>query len=323
MMQGERRVRQSAIRMLAREYSDSSLTEVGAGEYDPSFVVTKLGARINRALVAGVIDRMERRDGDNGPSYSGALRDPTGAHFFNIAPFQPELHPDAEELLARFESGDRFLMILVGRSRWFEQEDGGIFMSLRTEQFAICDKESYSMWLSDAADATLRRIDAYEKSLGAELNRNSMESAGIPSDLVQGLVSSREHYPDFDSEDYRVGVLQALSAASGRSSLIQEPSPEEESEAAGNNSAAEGNQSATPIEPAGDLHGTIIATINARDAGEGVEYDSIILSCVEAGFSREDAEDALENLRDVEGSIIEPRFGFFRITFDSREMSSS
>ena len=36
MMQGERRVRQSAIRMLAREYSDSSLTEVGAGETHPS-----------------------------------------------------------------------------------------------------------------------------------------------------------------------------------------------------------------------------------------------------------------------------------------------
>ena len=186
-------------------------------------------------------------------------------------------------------------------------------MSLRTEQFAVCDKEAYSMWLSDAADATLRRIDAYEKSLGAELNQNSMESAGVPSDLIQGLVSSREHYPDFDSENYRVGVLQALSAASGRSSLIQEPIPEEESQAAGQTPAAVGDQPVTPVEPAGDLHGTIIATINARDSGEGVEYDSIILSCVEAGFSREDAEDALESLRDVEGSIIEPRFGFFRI----------
>ncbi len=66
-MDTQRRVRQSAIRMLAQEYSDSSLTEMGVGEYDPSFVITKLGARVNRALVAGVIDRMERRDGDSGP----------------------------------------------------------------------------------------------------------------------------------------------------------------------------------------------------------------------------------------------------------------
>ena len=311
MMEGQRRVRQSAIRMLAREYSDSSLTEVGAGEFDPSFVVTKLGARINRALVGGVIDRMERRDGDNGPSYSGSLRDPTGSHVFNIAPFQPELHADAEELLTRFESGDRFLMVLVGRSRWFEQEDGGVFMSLRAEQFTVCDKETYSMWLVDAADSTLRRLDAFEKSIGIDPDQNSMEEAGIPTDLIKGLIAAREHYPEFDSENYQVGVLQALSAASGRSNLIQE-APEPSGDSGRDSNDAEPGIVA-PIEPAGDLHGTIIATIKARDSGEGVEYDSIILSCVESGFSREDAEDALESLRDIDGAIIEPRFGFFRM----------
>ena len=147
MIEAQRRVRQSAIRMLAQEYSDASLTEMGVGEYDPSFVVTKLGARVNRALVAGVIDRMERRDGDSGPSYSGHIRDPTGNHVFNIAPFQDEMHAEAEELLARFESGDRFLMALVGKSRWFETEDGGVFTSLRVEQIAIINKERYSRWL--------------------------------------------------------------------------------------------------------------------------------------------------------------------------------
>ena len=98
-MESRRSPRQTAIRMLAQEYSDASLTEMGTGEFDPSFVITKLGARVNRALVAGVIDRLERRDGDNGPSYSGHIRDPTGNHVFNIAPFQEEMHPEAEELL--------------------------------------------------------------------------------------------------------------------------------------------------------------------------------------------------------------------------------
>ena len=65
VMESRRSPRQTAIRMLAQEYSDASLTEMGTGEFDPSFVITKLGARVNRALVAGVIDRLERRDGDN------------------------------------------------------------------------------------------------------------------------------------------------------------------------------------------------------------------------------------------------------------------
>ena len=312
MIEAQRRVRQSAIRMLAQEYSDASLTEMGVGEYDPSFVITKLGARVNRALVSGVIDRMERRDGDSGPSYSGHIRDPTGNHVFNIAPFQDEMHAEAEELLARFESGDRFLMALVGKSRWFETEDGGVFTSLRVEQIAIIDKERYSRWLVEAAEATLRRIKAYDDSSGVEPSPDSLEGAGVPSDLVNGMAQARSHYPDFDSENYKVGVLQALSIASGRSSMA-EASPVNAPVANETPGSPEQPTAQAPIEPVGDISSTIISAINSADGGEGAEYDTIILSCVQSGFSREEAEDALEGMRDVDGTIIEPRFGFFQV----------
>ena len=312
MIEAQRRVRQSAIRMLAQEYSDASLTEMGVGEYDPSFVITKLGARVNRALVSGVIDRMERRDGDSGPSYSGHIRDPTGNHVFNIAPFQDEMHAEAEELLARFESGDRFLMALVGKSRWFETEDGGVFTSLRVEQIAIIDKERYSRWLVEAAEATLRRIKAYDDSSGVEPSPDSLEGAGVPSDLVNGMAQARSHYPDFDSENYKVGVLQALSIASGRSSMA-EASPVNAPVANETPGPPEQPTVQDPIEPVGDISSTIISAIKSADGGEGAEYDTIILSCVQSGFSREEAEDALEGMRDVDGTIIEPRFGFFQV----------
>ena len=68
-----------------------------------------------------------------------------------------------------------------------------------------------------------------------------------------------------------------------------------------------------PIEPVGDISSTIISAIKSADGGEGAEYDAIILSCVQSGFSREEAEDALEGMRDVDGTIIEPRFGFFQV----------
>tara|TARA_S200000501_G_scaffold356254_1_gene378762 strand:+ start:1840 stop:2781 length:942 start_codon:yes stop_codon:yes gene_type:complete len=312
VIEAQRNVRQSAIRMLAQEYSDASLTEMGIGEYDPSFVITKLGARVNRALVAGVIDRMERRDGDSGPSYSGHIRDPTGNHVFNIAPFQDEMHAEAEELLARFESGDRFLMALVGKSRWFETEDGGVFTSLRVEQIAVIDKERYSRWLVEAAEATLRRIKAYDASSGVDSSLDSLEEAGVPLDLINGMAQAKSHYPEFDSENYKVGVLQALSIASGRSSMA-EASPVNAPIVNETPEAREQPMAESPIEPAGDISSMIISAIKSADGGEGAEYDSIILSCVQSGFSREEAEDALEGMRDVDGTIIEPRFGFFQI----------
>ena len=52
--------------MFAREYFESNLLEQGEGEYAPNFVITKLGAKTNRMMVAGLLEKMERQDTDNG-----------------------------------------------------------------------------------------------------------------------------------------------------------------------------------------------------------------------------------------------------------------
>jgi len=301
--------RQSAVRLFAQEYRDASLTEEGSGEYDPSFVITKIGAKINRALVCGVIDRMERREGDSGPNYSGHVRDPTGSYLFSVASFQPELHPDFEELLARFESGDRFLLALVGKARWFETEDGGMFTSLRAEEFTVIDRECYTNWLVETAEATLRRIDAHSTSLEADLTPAALEAAGIPRDLVEGLILARGHYGDFDPEGYRVGVLQALSMATGRTSLMDPP---QSTATTLEETASQAPKSSEPAAEPGDAIELILETVRSRDTGEGVEYNDLVTALVHGGHSRESAEDAIDQARD-QGEVMEPRFGFFQL----------
>ncbi len=299
---GVRVGRQSAIRFFAQEYSESSLVERGVGEFAPSFVITKLGARVNRCLVCGGLERMERRDGDSGPYYAGQLRDPSGTHYFNVAPFQPELHPDAEELLARFETGDSILVSMIGRQQTRESEDGGIFTSIRAESFTEIDLETYKSWMVEAADATLRRLSAYDSSQGAELTEEGLRDAGIPNDLVSGLVKSREHYSEFDTESYRVWVLKAFSRALGRA--------EDTGGIASNNdfepaieTTVQSNESADPRD--------VILGIISSNGGELVGYDDLVAACISAGSSGEAAEDAIEHLRDVTMEISEPRFGFF------------
>ena len=301
--------RQSAVRLFAQEYRDASLTEEGSGEYDPSFVITKIGAKINRALVCGVIDRMERREGDSGPNYSGHVRDPTGSYLFSVASFQPELHPDFEELLARFESGDRFLLALVGKARWFETEDGGMFTSLRAEEFTVIDRECYTNWLVETAEATLRRIDAHSASLEADLTPAALEAAGVPRDLVDGLILARGHYGDFDPEGYRVGVLQALSMATGRTSLMEPPQP---TATTLEDTVSQAPKSSEPAAEPGDAIELILETVRSRDTGEGVEYNDLVTALVHGGHSRESAEDAIDQARD-QGEVMEPRFGFFQL----------
>ncbi len=311
-----RRARQSAIRIFAQEYMDASLPEEGAGEFDPSFVVTKLGAKINRALVAGVIDRIERREGESGPNYSGVLRDPSGTHRFSVAAFQPELHADIEELLHRFDSGDRFLMMLVGRARWFESEDGGVFTSFRAEEFCVVDTQRYTNWLVETADATLRRLDAYEASIESDLTPSALQSSGVPMDLVDGLILARGHYGEFDTENYRVGVLQGLSMALSNNVVIEPSAAVESPQPTLDDSPMPSVTDSEPkpqSEPSGDVGEVILETIRLKDQGAGVDYDTLVHAAIMAGHSREVAEDAIDHLRDVDGSIIEPRFSFFQL----------
>ena len=299
---GGRRERQSAVRIFAQEYSESSLIERGVGEYDPSFVITKLGAKVNRCLVCGGLERMERRDGDSGPFYRGQVRDPSGTHYFDVAPFQPELHPDAEELLARFETGDSILVSIVGRQKSNESEDGGIFTSIRAESFTETDLEAYKSWLVEAADATLRRLEAYASSQGAELTEDGLRVAGVPDDLVSGMIKSREHYSEFDTEAYRVWILKAFSRALGRAEETPEVSISNDS-GAFDSAPVQSKEGADPRD--------VILGIISSNGEDLVGYDDLVAACISAGSSGEAAEDAIEHLRDVTMEISEPRFGFF------------
>ena len=299
---GSRRARQSAIRIFAQEYSESSLIERGAGEYDPSFVITKLGAKVNRCLVCGGLERMERRDGDSGPFYRGQVRDPSGTHYFDVAPFQPELHPDAEELLARFETGDSILVSIVGRQKSNESEDGGIFTSIRAESFTEIDLEAYKSWMVEAADATLRRLEAYASSQGAELNEEGLRVAGVPDDLVPGMLKSREHYSEFDTEAYRVWILKAFSRALGRAEETPEVSIDDNAKSV-DSAPVKSVESADPRD--------VILGIMSSSGGDLVEYEDLQAACISAGASAEEAEDAIEHLRDITMEISEPKFGFF------------
>ena len=83
MQPAKRAKRQPAWHMLASEFSDSTLNQQGSGEFDPLFVISKLGAKVNRLIVAGLLERLEPRETANGSTlWQGQLRDPSGQHYF-------------------------------------------------------------------------------------------------------------------------------------------------------------------------------------------------------------------------------------------------
>ena len=313
MISRARYKRQETYRIFASEFSGSSLTEQKSEEYAPAFIISKIGAKVNRALVCGVAENIERRDGDNGSSYNFTIRDPTGVIRLNIAPFQPELHPTAEEMLTKFDSGERFLILFVGKSRWFESEDGGVFTSLRVEECCVIEKQRYLSWLTSTADATLRRIDTYNKALEVGLDEGEMRAAKIPEDLIPGIISARNHYQKVDTEEIKLGVLKAISMVMKGADPVEESAkPHEIQESVGANVDDTQDEVAMPM--GGNVEPTKVIIDLLSRGDDMIGYDDLVAACISAGSSGEAAEDAIEHLRDVTMEISEPRFGFFSIS---------
>jgi hypothetical protein len=131
------------------------------------------------------------------------------------------------------------------------------------------------------------------------------------------MILAKDHYGAFDPESYRVGVLQGLSMAlnsNGEIETMMASSESTQSDSDLDNPASSVSVAEKPkLEPQGDVEDLILNVVRNSSDVNGIPYDSIVLACTEAGFSRESSEDAIEDLRDIKCQIIEPRFGFFQI----------
>ena len=303
--------RQPAWHMLASEFGESSLHEKGSGEFDPSFVITKLGAKVNRLIVAGLIERLEPRETANGSTlYQGQLRDPSGLHYFSVGDYATEtMREMVIDLAARIESGESLMLLMVAKARWFQNEEGSVYTSLRPEEACIISPSVYREWLAKACEQTLIRLDAQQKAASLEANRESLAEAGIPEHLIDGLILAKPHYGEFDSEMYRFNIMQALDIIENKDVVREKPPAKAESvETESANSVDESNSS-----DESDLKQTLLELIDALDQGEGVDFDTLLSNAAARGHERDDAEAMLDELSDG-GEVHEPRFGWFKRT---------
>ena len=307
-MQPTRSVRrQSALHMFASEYGESTLSEKGSGEFDPSFVITKLGSRVNRVIVAGLLERIEGRDVANGSViYQGQLRDPSGINYFSVGDYVSDSVKEMTiQLSARLESGEPVLVLMVAKTRLYQTEEGAIYTSLRPEEMCVIDAQRYASWLAKTSQSLMQRMSIYVSSLDFDANSESLSKSDLTENQILGLISSRNHYGDIDLEHYRLNVMQALDIAEGKLDAATKPAPqrmlvEESSEGDGE------------TEGQSDLESAIIDIITKLDQGDGVEFETILVNAEARGFHRTIAEEKLEELSD-DGTVHEPAFGWFRL----------
>ena len=299
--------RQPALHMFASEYGESTLSEKGSGEFDPSFVVTKLGSRVNRIIVAGLLERIEGRDVANGSViYQGQLRDPSGINYFSVGDYVSDSVKEMTiQLSARLESGEPILVLMVAKTRLYQTEEGAIYTSLRPEEMCVIDAQRYASWLANTSNSMMDRMSSYVASLDFEANMESLSKSEMSEQQILGLIASRNHYGDIDLEHYRLNVMQALDIAEGKLDAATKPAPQKLLVEQDTNE--DQNADDKP-----DLEAAIVDIITKLDQGDGVEFETILVNAEARGFQRSIAEEKLEELSD-DGTVHEPAFGWFRL----------
>ncbi|MCH2648513.1 MAG: hypothetical protein MKZ57_01720 [Candidatus Poseidoniaceae archaeon] len=299
--------RQPALHMFASEYGESTLSEKGSGEFDPSFVVTKLGSRVNRIIVAGLLERIEGRDVANGSViYQGQLRDPSGINYFSVGDYVSDSVKEMTiQLSARLESGEPILVLMVAKTRLYQTEEGAIYTSLRPEEMCVIDAQRYASWLANTSNSMMDRMSSYVASLDFEANMESLSKSEMSEQQILGLIASRNHYGDIDLEHYRLNVMQALDIAEGKLDAATKPAPQKLLVEQDTNE--DQNSDDKP-----DLEAAIVDIITKLDQGDGVEFETILVNAEARGFQRSIAEEKLEELSD-DGTVHEPAFGWFRL----------
>ncbi|RLF44740.1 MAG: hypothetical protein DRN29_07905 [Thermoplasmata archaeon] len=273
-------MREHAWRVFAGEYSEANHFLKGE-EKTPSYVITPLGAKINRLYLVGVLTDVENV-AQEGEMWRARISDPTGIYTVYAGQYQPE----AANVLS--EASVPSYVAIVGKARVYEPEEGVVYTSVRAEKVKEVDVDVRDRWIVETAKHTKKRIDAVQEAMQMHPpSINKLKEIGYPSSLAEGVIEAISFYKDIDTEHYIFLIREALSyLTSGKKEFMEE---------------------------IGEAEEKILEIVKECEGEKGALWDEIVEKGEKEGLERDLVEEALASLMD-KGLIYEPVLGRLKTT---------
>lgn len=198
--------RETAWRVFATELNSSTLEIKATEEKSPSYVVSPLGAKMNRVLIAGVMTEKDNIGGDDEPMWKARIQDVSGSFFVNVGRFQPE----ASAAIADIEIP--CFVAAVGRIRTYTTDDQRVFVSVRPEHIVKIDESIRNDWILDTAKSTWRRLKNAKTVMGMpDAKESDLIAMGMTQAEASGLLHALDNYGQMpDSAMYLKTIQNAL-----------------------------------------------------------------------------------------------------------------
>ncbi|HVL88349.1 MAG TPA: hypothetical protein VM681_10175 [Candidatus Thermoplasmatota archaeon] len=312
--------REVAWRVFAQEFNASSSSHTpDAGERSPTYVVSPLGARVNRLFLVGVLTSVERL-GQNGEVLRARVSDPTGS--FNL--YAGQYQPAAARALSEMQPP--LLVAVSGKSRLYTPESGVALASVRPESIRPVPKEERDRWVLETVKLTRQRIAALEEALAmSEPTADKLVDLGYPGDLAEGVVFAAREYGPQELVRWKQMLADALCVLLGRTpERAEEPSPPARlATVAAREASAASDPAVVSVaeevvvgakddgrERNQDLVSELVVGL---DEGKGAPWEGIVAQAAKSGLDEEGVEEAINALLD-KGILYEPVLGRLKRT---------
>ena len=198
--------RETAWRVFANELNTSTLEIKATEEKMPSYVVSPLGAKINRVLVAGTLTEKANSGTPEEPLWRGRIQDVNGQFFLNVGRYQP----DAMAAMADLEPP--CFVAAVGRVRTYTTDDGRTFVSVRPERIIKIDESTLNEWLLDTAQSAWTRLKWMKQVVSLpDAKVPDLIKMGMSPVQAEGMLYALDNYGEMpDSSVYLKTIQNAL-----------------------------------------------------------------------------------------------------------------
>jgi len=305
-------VREVAWRVFAEEYNSSVLEHSGEGEKPVSYIITPLGAKVNRMLVVGVVTDIEDIGEEDKQRYRARITDPTGTFYVSAGEYQPSAAVSLSKM-----SPPAFAAV-VGKSRAYTPEEGVKYLSIRPERIREVDAEARDYWVLETARSTLLRIEAVEEGLNmSPPTVAGLMRLGYHENLADGVVRAIDFYKDIDTDRFRGAVRDALRSilpeTRERPPAEKAPSASKKARAARKEEPRETKEEELhEVGVGADEEDIVLKLMESLDSGaRGTPWDKIVEAAKAKKIDKVRLEEIIAKLLD-KGEIYEPELGMMK-----------
>ena len=197
--------RETAWRVFAGELNTSSLERKGDDEKSPTYLITPLGTKLNRVLIAGVLLEKQNIGSEEEPLWRARVEDVSGSYFINVGRYQPE----AAASIASLETPS--FVAVIGKIRTYKPDETKTLVSLRPERIVKINAATRQRLVLETAQCTWKRLNNMRTVLSMpDATADELAGHGMTKDEAEGIIAAAEFYGTPDSSRYLRLIQNAL-----------------------------------------------------------------------------------------------------------------